>query len=109
MSVGIIQSATGPYTPYVKVINGPANQTVSLGSGTDSVAFSVDLLANEYVTYQWCKDDAVLTEDSHFTGTTTRTLVIKGIQPSDADYYSVWITHSGGLMPGGNYGQLIIE
>jgi hypothetical protein len=102
MSDGLIFSLPGMLTPYLVILNQPASQklapTPSVGVA-NSVVFTVDAVGadaagNSQVTYQWYKDGNPLWDDGHFKGATTSSLLVAGLQKTDAGNYYVVVSNS---------------
>jgi alpha-tubulin suppressor-like RCC1 family protein len=72
------------------ITNQPASQVTSIGS---TVAFSVGASGSEPLVYRWRKNSQPLADDAHVTGTTNTTLMISGIQMSDAGRYDVTVSN----------------
>ncbi len=104
MSEGVITNVNvpGTVTPYLQILSGPANAAIPNDDGSDgatanSAAFTVDAAGidasgNEELAYQWYINGVALSDrdGSHISGSTTRALLIKGVQTSDeGDYYVV--------------------
>lgn len=97
-NVGIIAGAIEtPAEPHI--YQSPVSQTVAAGASTQ---MQVVVLANPAPAYQW-KAGAVgsgiytnLNDDGHFSGTTTPTLGINTITPSDALDYIVTVSNNLG-------------
>ncbi len=112
MSDGVKVKVPGASVPYLAILSQPANQypTVDTGGGiANSVAFSVDAVGcdsagDDQLTYQWFKGSAPIPYyDSHVTGSNTRSILIKGIQTSDAGTYSVRVSNNSALVPNSAY------
>ncbi len=109
MSEGVITNANIPGTAirYLQILSGPANTAVPTDGEINSVAFTVDaagidVTGNEDLTYQWFTNGVPLSDGdgSHFSGSTTRALLIKGVQKSDeGDYYVVVSLADGSAVP----------
>lgn len=104
MSEGAQVSFPGIPTTYLSILSSPASQTTSVGAAA-SVAFAVDAVGtesdgNQGMTYQWYKtgDPNPLSDNGHFTGTTSRTLLISGVQLGDAGSYYVVVSNDKGSL-----------
>jgi hypothetical protein len=67
-----------------------------VGLVDDSAQFNVVAEGLEPFGYQWFKDDVALTDDGHFYGTDTPTLVIAPVAPGDDGQYAVLVTNPCG-------------
>lgn len=103
MSEGIIFDMPGPLTSFLKIVSEPSSQTVTVDGTLASAAFTVDAVGVEAagshdLAFQWFKvgNPNPITEDDHFTGVTTRALLIRGVQLGDAGGYYVEVSNGYG-------------
>ncbi|HXS68056.1 MAG TPA: hypothetical protein VN761_04385, partial [Candidatus Polarisedimenticolia bacterium] len=102
MSDGLIVNLPGTLTHYLSIVSQPANQTVAEHVPdpiANAAVFSVDAVGsdtagNGQLKYQWYKDSTLLYDDCHFHGTTTSSLLISGVQTSDAGNYHVVVSNN---------------
>ena len=71
----------------------PQSQTVSTGN---LVTFAVAATGTPTPTYQWQVNGANITDGGIFSGSTTATLNLTGVSPSNDGVYSVIATNAGG-------------
>jgi len=71
----------------------PSNQSVALG-GTAS--FTVVADGTEPLSFRWQKNNANLSNGGHYSGTTTPTLTLSGVDPNDAANYRCVVTNAYG-------------
>lgn len=77
------------------ILSQPLSQAVGVESNT---VFNVAVSGATPLTYLWRRDDAPLTDDSRITGTTTSTLTLREVLPSDAGAYTVIISNRFGIV-----------
>ena len=75
------------------ITNQPSHQTVSLGT---NATFTVGVSNSAGATYQWQLNGANISDGGNLSGTTTATLTITGVSPTDVGHYRVRVTNSGG-------------
>jgi hypothetical protein len=113
MAEGVIASVPGALTPYLSIITQPVSQTAAAHTKdgiANSVVFTIDAVGcdtagNQQITYQWYNANGPLTEDCHFKGVNTSSLIISGLQTSDADNYHVIVGNRKPFTPAGAAGD----
>lgn len=106
MAEGIITAVPGALTPYLSIIAQPVSQTVAVHTKdgiANSVVFTVDAVGcdtagSQQIIYQWYNASGPLSDDCHFKGVNTSSLLISGLQTSDAGNYHVVVSN---LKPNG--------
>ena len=74
------------------------DSVLNLGEGQNTM-FSVVATGDE-LSYQWLKDNVELMEvTGDIEGTTTPTLTLTGVAPSDAGEYTVRVSNDAGMVP----------
>ncbi|HEX7653232.1 MAG TPA: immunoglobulin domain-containing protein, partial [Verrucomicrobiae bacterium] len=92
---GVSTSLLANLTIYipVSILNHPVSQAAGLGS---NVAFTVTALGTGPLAYQWFFNGTALSDGSRIGGSTSATLNLSTIQPTDAGNYSVQVSNSYG-------------
>ncbi len=78
----------------LQITGQPAGQSVFFGA--DAV-FSVAVVVNPPLFYQWWKNGTNLTDGGNISGSTTRVLTVGNVGPSDLAIYSVTVSNAAGL------------
>jgi len=73
----------------------PADQTTAPGR---SATFSVAASGPGTLSYQWLKNGTPLSDNKKISGTTTDTLIISHVRPSDAGSFTVTVSNSAGIV-----------
>ncbi|HQL79106.1 MAG TPA: immunoglobulin domain-containing protein [Verrucomicrobiota bacterium] len=90
---GSVTSANALLTVRLRITTQPLSQLVSPGS---TVNFTVVAAGTAPVTYQWRKNGVNLSNGGIFSGVTTPTLILTGVQNSDSGTYSVLVSDPNG-------------
>jgi uncharacterized repeat protein (TIGR03803 family) len=85
--------------PSVQISGQPANQNAYIG--TDAV-FSVAVIGNPPLFYQWRQDGINLTDGAGISGSMTRVLTINNVNPWSAGVYSVMVSNAAGSVLSGD-------
>lgn len=94
--------AAAGFSSYALVFSGPVQITQSPQSQTiyypytSDIFFSVAATGAGSLSYQWFRDGTALTNNSHVHGSTSATLTISGLQPSDIGSYHVIVSNMFG-------------
>jgi len=92
---GIVDMGAYEHQRAPWILVSPASQSAVV---TSNVTFTVSVLGDEPLTYQWQKDGVNLVDDGRITGATTPTLVISPVLVQDAGSYWVIITNASGIV-----------
>ncbi len=80
-------------SPSVQITGQPASQTNFLGA---NAVFSVAVVGNPPLYYQWWKNGTNLTDGGNIAGSLTRVLTVSNVGVSDAAFYSVSVSNASG-------------
>ncbi|MDH7503973.1 MAG: immunoglobulin domain-containing protein [Verrucomicrobiota bacterium] len=79
-----------------RILEQPVSKEVVLGEM--KVWFAVAVYANPAASYQWRKDGTNLVDTGRITGTASRTLTIRNVQPTDVGVYTVVVSNDLGAV-----------
>ena len=84
------------------ILSRPTDQYACSGPGTvSSASFAVVATGAEPLSYFWFKDGLLLHDDERISGSSTATLQLTNLLPTDAGTYSVLVSNSWGQMLSG--------
>jgi hypothetical protein len=92
-SISKLTAVAPPGAVAPKITTQPVAQTVLLG---DSPMLSVAATGTEPLSFQWKHDGTNLFDEGEFSGSTTSTLTISGVESFDAGSYSVVVSNVKG-------------
>ena len=93
-AVGNVTSNVATFMPIVPLVTiPPANNTVVAGA---TVTMNVTAVGLPTLTYQWLLNGAAVQDSVRVTGSSTTSLLIKGVQGSDAGNYTVKVGNGNG-------------
>jgi len=86
------------FNQYAAIVSDPASLALVAG---DPAMFTVTAAGAGPLSYQWRLDGADLSDDGHFSGTTSDTLTIDAVDAADVGLYTVVVTNDCGSVESG--------
>jgi hypothetical protein len=93
-SVGNVTSNVAAFLPTIPLVTIPPTNQTAIGGTT--VTMNVTAVGLPTLTYQWQLNGVTLTDGGRLAGTSTTSLVITGVQGSDAGNYTVKVGNGNG-------------
>jgi len=92
-----VNGTPGGGTPALPTITGhPQPQDVCSGG---IATFNVAATGSGTLTYRWQRNGANITDGGHYSGATTATLTVTGVDANDTGQYLCVVTNAGGSTP----------